>query len=203
MLPVRPSSETGTPATARGTPIAHDDLVGETTAVTRTRALKGGYFGSASDRRPAMLTRTGSVLAVLACCSCFLSTAQAQKVEEDDVQVLKPVASPQMPAKSAKLPEAAKRVLALTNELRKDKERDKVEINPQLVNAAQAFAEYMARTSRYGHQADGSTPADRAQKAGFKYCIIAENIAYAYDSDGFTTDALADELIGGWKASPG
>src|SRR5262245_51860031 len=96
-------------------------FVGETTAVTRTRALKGGYFGSASDRRPAMLTRTGSVLAVLACCSCFLSTAQAQKVEEDDVQVLKPVASPQMPAKSAKLPEAAKRVLALTNELRKDK----------------------------------------------------------------------------------
>src|SRR5262249_27554314 len=68
---------------------------------------------------------------------------------------------------------------------------------------AQGFADYMARTSRYGHTADGSTPADRAEKAGYRYCIIAENIAYAYDSEGFTTAELADELFDGWKASPG
>jgi uncharacterized protein YkwD len=150
-----------------------------------------------------MLTRSGPILAVLACQWCAFATAYGQKVEEDDVQILKPITSPREPTRNANLAEAARQVLKLTNEFRKEEERDKAEINPQLAKAAQAFADYMARTSRYGHKADGSTPADRAQKAGYKYCIIAENIAYAYDSGGFTTDGLANELFGGWKVSPG
>ena len=150
-----------------------------------------------------MLIRSMPIVAALACSACAMPAAQAQHVEEDDVQVLKPIGSPRKPAKSADLADAAKSAFALTNDFRKEEKRDEVEVNLQLGKAAQAFADYMARTSRYGHKADGSTPADRAQKAGYKYCIIAENIAYAYDSEGFTTRELADELLGGWKASPG
>ncbi len=132
-----------------------------------------------------------------------LSTVQAQTVEEDDTQVLRAVAAPLEPANRPNLTEALKRVRALTNAFREDQGRRKVTINPELAKAAQYFAEFMARTSRYGHKADGSTPAGRAEKFGYAYCIIAENLAYTYNSDGFTADDLAKEIVDGWKASPG
>src|SRR5262249_19787116 len=48
-----------------------------------------------------------------------------------------------------------------------------------------------------------SKPADRAKKHGYDYCLVLENIAYEYSSDGFTTDALAGALVKGWQESPG
>lgn len=61
----------------------------------------------------------------------------------------------------------------------------------------------MARTGKYGHTADGRTPARRAAAAGYDYCLVAENIAYEYRSTGFSSArALGNELVEGWKHSP-
>src|SRR5205085_9863408 len=46
-------------------------------------------------------------------------------------------------------------------------------------------------------------PADRAKEHGYDYCIVLENIAYQYDSTGFTTEKLGGGFFTGWKESPG
>jgi uncharacterized protein YkwD len=52
----------------------------------------------------------------------------------------------------------------------------KVALSPQLMEAAQDFAKFMASTDKYGHIA-GSRPAAWAKQHGYNYCIISENIA--------------------------
>jgi uncharacterized protein YkwD len=94
-------------------------------------------------------------------------------------------------------------VLAHTNKFRGEQGRGRVNENPELTRAAEYFAGYMARTKRYGHDADGQTPAERAQKHGYEYCLVSENIAYQYSSAGFGTERLAEGFVTGWKESPG
>jgi hypothetical protein len=60
----------------------------------------------------------------------------------------------------------------------------------------------MAQTDKYGHTADGKDPGKRTTTAGYKFCIIAENIAYEFRSDGFTTEQLAKSLMNAWENSP-
>lgn len=94
-------------------------------------------------------------------------------------------------------------IIARTNAFRRQENRLPVEANPQLSEAATYFADYMGGTSQYGHEADGGTPASRADRYGYDHCIIAENIAYQYSSTGFTPEALASGLVEGWKRSSG
>ena len=131
------------------------------------------------------------------------AVARSQVVEEDDTEILKPPARIYAPQSKPDAVEAAKRIIILTNQFREQEKLPKVEAHPRLQKAAQYFADYMARTHRYGHKADGATPADRAKKQGYDYCLIAENIAYQYRSTGFATQELAGEFVAGWKASPG
>jgi uncharacterized protein YkwD len=149
-----------------------------------------------------MLTRTWPILLIVVA-SWAPSSVQAQVVEEDDTEVLKPVARTKEPAKIPDLAEAAALVVNLTNQLRQEGELETVASDKRLKNAAQDFADSMARSNRYGHKANGTSPPERAQKAGYDFCIVAENIAYAYNSNGFTTEELAQEFVEGWKASPG
>ena len=44
----------------------------------------------------------------------------------------------------------------------------------------------------------GKEPAERVAQHGYKYCLVAENIAYEFSSAGFTTRQLAQELLEGW-----
>lgn len=97
---------------------------------------------------------------------------------------------------------ASAAIVVGTNAFRQAEGRQRLERQPQLDAAAAAFAEYMARTHRYGHTADGREPSERAQAQGYAYCVIAENIAYQYKSTGFTTDGLAGDFVEGWKNSP-
>ena len=97
--------------------------------------------------------------------------------------------------------DAEARVAALTNDLRSKQGLPPVEIEPRLTAAARAFAAYVARTDKLDHDADGSTPAARAEKSGYRYCVIAENIAYEYDSGGFTADNLSRNIVRGWSES--
>ena len=90
-----------------------------------------------------------------------------------------------------------------TNEFRAEQGLAILESNAALMTAAQAFADYMARTDRYGHAADGRQPSERAEARGYRYCSVAENISYQYSSESFATEELARRFVEGWKDSPG
>jgi uncharacterized protein YkwD len=89
-----------------------------------------------------------------------------------------------------------------TNKFRHEEGVETVKPNPALAKAAQDFANYMANTDRYGHNADGRNPTDRASSHGYDYCLVSENIAYQFSSAGFRTAELVRGFVEGWKHSP-
>jgi len=131
------------------------------------------------------------------------AVAHAQVVEEEEAEVLAPKVKAKGPANLPDLAEVTERVVRRTNDFRGAEGLPKVEVNPKLGETAKYFADYMARTDKYGHTADGNRPAGRAKKHGYDYCLVSENIAYQYNSAGFTTEKLAQEFFEGWKHSPG
>src|SRR4051812_8958922 len=117
---------------------------------------------------------------------------------------LSPVVADEPPAKGdADVAKVTALIVERTNDFRKAEKREPVKTNPDLTKTAEYFAKFMAKTGKYGHEADGSKPAERATKHGYEYCIVLENIAYQYNSEGFTTEALATGLVKGWQDSPG
>ncbi len=111
-------------------------------------------------------------------------------------------AEPKAPA-IPDLTEATARVVDGTNALRREQHRREVVVNTKLSHAAQSFAEYMAASGKFSHEADGREPAGRARAAGYDYCLVLENIAYHFDTRGFGSTALARHILEGWKNSPG
>jgi hypothetical protein len=97
---------------------------------------------------------------------------------------------------------AARLLLARTNHLRAQNGLAALKAQPQLAAAAMQFARYMADSDRYSHEADGRQPLQRAQAAGYAYCLVSENIAFASDSRGFNAAGLAARLFDGWRDSP-
>ena len=97
----------------------------------------------------------------------------------------------------------ARSIVDQTNGFRATQGLAKTEPDPRLAEAARSFAAYMAATDRYAHDADGSSPAARAQTHGYEFCALSENIASMLSSRGLSTDALARGLADGWKRSPG
>ena len=106
-------------------------------------------------------------------------------------------------AQRADVARVEKLVLDRTNDFRREQGLAALEPDAKLEAAARYFAEYMARTDRYGHEADGKEPSDRARKHGYDYCLVAENISYQYSSEDFATTDLARRYVEGWKDSPG
>ncbi|HYC37179.1 MAG TPA: CAP domain-containing protein [Usitatibacter sp.] len=90
-----------------------------------------------------------------------------------------------------------------TNDFRGEQGVARLERNTALERAARYFASFMARTDRYGHEADGSTPSARAKVHRYDYCLVSENISYQYSSADFSTEELARRYLEGWKKSPG
>ena len=90
-----------------------------------------------------------------------------------------------------------------TNEFRVENGLRRLAPDAKLARAARGFAEFMARTDEYGHTADGSTPMDRAKRAGYQYCLVSENISFQFTSAEFQTADLARRYVEGWKNSPG
>jgi Cysteine-rich secretory protein family len=103
------------------------------------------------------------------------------------------------------IPAAEVAIVEMTNAFRKGNKLAAVERNPQLDAAAQAYAKVLAarRKDALSHTIDGTTPAARARAAGYQYCQIAENLALAYDSKGFTSAEYARRTLRGWQESPG
>lgn len=103
---------------------------------------------------------------------------------------------------TADLAQATRLVIEGTNALRHTQGLESVRAEPRLARAAGEFAEYMARTGKYGHEADGRDPTQRALAQRYDYCLVLENIAYHYNSLGFRTAELAKHLVDGWRDSP-
>lgn len=103
----------------------------------------------------------------------------------------------------ADAPAAAEHVVQQTNAFRARHGLPALKVDPQLAAAARAFAEFMAGSDQYGHQADGRQPTERATAHGYEWCMVAENIAFLYSSIGFGTEELATRLLEGWEQSPG
>ena len=104
---------------------------------------------------------------------------------------------------SPDLAKANQHIIDQTNEFRKQEKQPAVGASKELTKAAEYFAQFMAKTGKYGHEADDKKPAERAKEHGYEYCIVLENIAYVFNSEGFTTEALAKEFVKGWQESPG
>lgn len=126
--------------------------------------------------------------------------AQVAEVEEgESIKVIEV-----RPAANEILPDLVAAVNAIvnsTNDFRHSEGQQNVEINLELTKTAQYFADFMASTNKYGHQADGQRPGERAKKHDYAYCIVSENIAYQFNSAGFTTEELAMGFFQGWKDS--
>jgi uncharacterized protein YkwD len=97
---------------------------------------------------------------------------------------------------------AERMIVEQTNALRASAGAAPTTPNRQLTDAARYFAGYMARTDHYGHEADGSEPAQRATARGYDYCLVSENIAYQFRSNGYETHPLASGFVDGWRQSP-
>ncbi|MBY0561878.1 CAP domain-containing protein [Hyphomicrobium sp.] len=100
------------------------------------------------------------------------------------------------------LPQVEQHIVDLTNKARQEQKQPALKINALLAKAARAYAERVARSGTFSHTADGRTPAQRAESAGYKHCDIAENLAMDQDSQGFDTGALALQAVAGWMNSP-
>jgi uncharacterized protein YkwD len=131
-------------------------------------------------RRPLLL------LLIAFSSSALLATvaARAQAVDEPD------------------LSKAVAAIIDQTNNLRKENGLAAVTANDKLNATAEYFAKFMADTGKYGHEADGRLPSERATRHGYQYALINENIAWQSNSEGFTTEKLADGFAKGWENSP-
>ena len=149
-----------------------------------------------------MMTTWLCIVLVLGCCLLpVAATGQAVKKDETESQKMSPT-DPANGATSLELADTVQDIINRTNNFRQAEGLQEVKPNPQLMEAAQGFAHFMASTDQYGHTADGSTPAERAKLHGYNPCIISENIAYQYRTSGFTSEELAHEFVQGWQESP-
>lgn len=82
------------------------------------------------------------------------------------------------------------------NDLRAAQGRKALVYSQRLEKVAQAHASEMARTGARSHTgANGSSVGDRVKRAGYKWCFVAENIAWGQrDLSG---------VMAGWAASNG
>jgi hypothetical protein len=99
--------------------------------------------------------------------------------------------------------DAEREVLSRSNAFRHSQGRAPTRAEPLLSATAQDYAAHMARTGRYGHEADGREPAQRVQAHGYAYCSVSENVAFQQRSSGFTASELAGAFVQGWIDSPG
>ena len=101
------------------------------------------------------------------------------------------------------LPQTEIAIIDMTNAFRKESRLGTVKPNAALTTAARIFADYLAKTGKFAHEADGRGPAERVGAQGYHYCLVSENLAMNRDSRGFESRALARRAVDGWKNSPG
>ncbi len=101
------------------------------------------------------------------------------------------------------LPAVSAAIVEITNAKRAEVKLGRVTVSPQLTAAAKAYAEVLARTNVFSHEADGTTMSARIEKSGYDACTVAENLAMHQSSRGFASRELAVSAMEGWLNSPG
>lgn len=90
----------------------------------------------------------------------------------------------------------ARDVVQMVNDLRARNGLHALEISPELEKAADRHASDMAKSGKLSHTgANGSTPAKRAKRAGYRFCTVAENVASGQRSSA--------EVMQAWASSAG
>jgi uncharacterized protein YkwD len=90
----------------------------------------------------------------------------------------------------------AERARELVNAYRKEKGLRPLKLQPALTEAARAHSHDLAKWDRISHfGSDGSNPWDRVKRTGYNAKLAAENVG--------TGQASFDEVMKGWRASPG
>jgi uncharacterized protein YkwD len=144
-----------------------------------------------------LLSQTRSwYLAVIPTLCLLCGHLAAQELKEFDTDYL------QSPAAGPDLEKAERAIVRRTNEFRRENGLEKLTTDDKLRKAASYFAAFMARTNKFGHEADGNQPWERVALFGYDYCVVAENIAFQMKSTGFETKELAGQFFEGWKESP-
>lgn len=129
--------------------------------------------------------------------------AESQTSEGDDVvQLSSDELGPFRPEKRPALEDVEQLIVEKTNAFREENSLSDLTVDETLQKTAEDFASYMARTDRYGHRADGRSAAERARAHDYELCLIAENIAYFFATEGFATKELANQAVEGWIDSP-
>jgi len=115
------------------------------------------------------------------------------------------LAAPLAPPAADGPEDVGRRVLALVNDARARARRcgrKRFDAAPPLVwsatlsRAARVQADDMARHGRLSHSgSDGSTPAERATRAGYRWSLVGENIAAGQPT--------AEQVVAEWLESPG
>ncbi len=84
----------------------------------------------------------------------------------------------------------------LINAYRKKNGLKPLRLSAELTNAAKAHSRDLARWDRISHYgSDGSNPWDRVKRGGYNARLAAENVG--------TGQATIEEVLKGWRASPG
>ncbi len=137
---------------------------------------------------------------------CLIPSAQALEPGAPMKTRVGPPVAPQTAAQiepdKVALQQAVDLIVKQTNDFRQKNDLAPLTVDPDLQKAAKAFAEFMSAEDRYGHRADGQTPAQRAKAAGYDYCEVRENIARIVDSTDNTGKGLGEQLTQGWIDSP-
>lgn len=94
-------------------------------------------------------------------------------------------------------------IVEMTNAFRRENGAGEVKREPTLDRAAQQYADFLAKSGLFSHEADGRRAADRIKAAGYEACASAENLSSLQRANGFETAELAVRVVDGWKTSPG
>jgi uncharacterized protein YkwD len=90
----------------------------------------------------------------------------------------------------------AEKARDLVNAYRREKGLRPLKLQPALTEAARAHSRDLAKWDRISHYgSDGSNPWDRVKRSGYSARLAAENVG--------TGQVTVEEVISGWKASPG
>lgn len=191
-----PALEEAAQALARGDTLEHS------ISATGYRATQSSYFSISGD---GVAQDAARLIAEHADCKSIMEPALTDAGIYVDARELRVVAAaPFAPSVRMSEESAGQRVLQLVNQARatarlcggkKFSAAKPLRWSDRLANVGKAHAEDMARNNYFSHdERDGSTPAQRVARAGYRYRATGENIA-AGQMD-------PDAAVAGWLKSP-
>jgi uncharacterized protein YkwD len=79
--------------------------------------------------------------------------------------------------------DSEQKMVALVNQEREKRGLNSLQVDPELTALARSYAKTMFENGFFSHvsKVDGSSPGDRADRAGVQYMVLGENLAFAPD----------------------